>query len=141
MNTDDLLRDMTKSSCIDWRTTQPFQMGDVKVERIGFAADVLVYVMCHCKDFQGMVAIARQVVYRALEEAGIPSEILEITCSVCKERDRRKFVDCNEASPTKGKNKFGGLYRLGFRVKNAKFYDYFEWPSYRRGQIPERKTT
>jgi len=140
---DHLTRESAKSLACDWRTTAPFAMGRVQVERVGFGDIPIVYVQVHCKtaDYPSIVPIARQAVYRELEEAGIPSEILCITAGVQQMGIRRKrFTDTNEASPTKGKNKMGYTWRISFEIKDKQMLEYFEWPSYNRGRIPEKSS-
>jgi hypothetical protein len=85
-----------------------------------------------------MVPVVRQFVFRELEAAGIENEILEFRPGV-EERKRLRFVDCNEHSQSKGKNKVGQLYRFSFEIKRP-FVGYFEWGGFCKkiGQIPER---
>jgi len=137
------VRELAKSLGIDFRTDAPYAMSGVRVEKVGFGNIPMVYVVVCCKEVDRtvLVAIARQAVYRELEAAGIPSEILCITAGVQEQGTRRsKFVDTNEASPSCGKNKFGCKYRYSFEIKNPKFLDYFEWESAfgRHGKIPEK---
>lgn len=135
-----LLRDMSVSLSSDWLTDAPFQIGELRIEKIGFAEIPVVFVMVACpsKAIAGMVLVVRQFVFRELEAAGIENEILEITPKV-QEQKRLRFVDCNEHSPTKGKDKIGRLYRFSFEIKRP-FVGYFEWGGFcnRVGQIPER---
>lgn len=135
-----LLRGAAASLCSDWLTDAPFQMSRLRVEKVGYAEIPVVFVMVACspKAISAMVPVARQFVFRELEAAGIENEILEFTPSV-QEQKRLRFVDCNEHSPTKGKNKMGRLHRFGFEIKRP-FVGYFQWDGFckRVGRIPER---
>ena len=138
-----LLRDAAASLASDWLTDSPFQMSELRVEKVGFAEIPVVFVMVACppKAVQAMVPVVRQFVFRELEAAGIENEILEFPPSVQEQR-RLRFVDCNEHSPTKGKNKMGQLYRFAFEIKRP-FLGYFQWDGFcgRVGQIPQRTPT
>ncbi len=118
-------------------------MGEVKVEKVGFGDLPLVYLMVtHPAETGAMVPIARQVVYMALEAAGIPSECIEMTPTV-QSGKRRKFTDQNPSSASHGKNKFGIVQRFGFAIKQPAnrrnvFMDYFEWDG-RYGKLPDRR--
>jgi hypothetical protein len=85
-----------------------------------------------------MVPVVRQFVFRELAAAGIENEILDFTPGV-QEQKRLRFVDCNEHSPSKGKNKMGRLYRFSFEIKRP-FVGYFQWDGFcnRTGRIPQR---
>lgn len=134
-----LLRDASASLCMDWCTTAPFQIGDLQVERIGFASIPMVYVMVHChpQAMSSLVPVVRQVVFRELAAAGLENEILEFVPGVQEQgRGQRRFVDCNERSPTKGKNKMGRQYRFSFEIKRP-FLGFFEWNGH-YGRIPEK---
>ena len=115
-------------------------MGELRIEKIGFAEVPLVFVMVACPSnaITAMVPVARQFIFRELATAGIENEILEFTPTVETTR-RVKFVDCNEHSPTKGKNKMGRLHRFAFEIKPP-FVGYFQWGGFckRVGQIPEK---
>lgn len=123
---------------MDWCTTAPFQIGDLQVERIGFAGIPVVYVMVTCppKAVSSLVPVARQVVFRELTAAGLENEILEFAPGVQDQGRRLRFVDCNERSPTKGKNKMGRQYRFSFEIKKP-FLGFFEWKG-NHGSIPEK---
>jgi hypothetical protein len=135
-----LLRDTAASLCSDWLTTVPFQISDVRVEKVGFADVPLVFVMVACPPIAiaAIVPVVRQFIFRELAGAGIENEIVEFTPTV-QEQKRLRFVDCNEHSPTKGKNKMGRLYRFAFEIKRP-FVGYFQWGGgcNRVGTIPER---
>ena len=84
-----------------------------------------------------MVPVVRQFIFRELEAARLDNDILEFTPTV-QDHKRCRFVDCNEHSPTKGKNKVGRLYRFSFKIKRP-FIGYFQWGGFakRVGSIPE----
>jgi hypothetical protein len=115
-------------------------MGELRIEKIGFAEVPLVFVMVACPPnaITTMVPVVRQFIFRELATAGIENEILKFTPTVETTR-RLNFVDCNEHSPTKGKNKIGRLHRFAFKIKPP-FVGYFEWGGFckRVGQIPEK---
>ena len=138
-----LLRDAAASLCSDWLTDAPFQMSELRIEKVGFAEIPVVFVMAACppKAVPAMVPVVRQFVFRELESAGIENGIVEFTPSVQEQR-RLRFVDCNEHSPTKGRNKVGRLYRFAFEIKR-RFTGYFQWEGLCRrvGQIPQRTPT
>lgn len=140
---DEVLRDMAASLCADWLTNAPFQLGELRIEKVGFAEIPVAFVMVACspKAITAMVPVVRQFIFREMEAAGIENEILEFTPSVQDQKGVR-FVDCNEHSPTKGKNKVGRLYRFTFEIKRP-FVGYFEWSGFckRVGHIPERTKT
>jgi hypothetical protein len=135
-----LLRGTAASLCGDLLTDAPFQMSDLQIEKVGFAEIPVVFVTvaCPAKAISAIVPVARQFIFRELEAAGIENEIVEFTPTVQEQR-RGRFVDCNEHSPTKGKNKVGRFYRFAFEIKRP-FIGYFQWEGFcnRVGQIPER---
>jgi hypothetical protein len=135
-----VLRDSAASLASDWLTEAPFQMSGLRIEKVGFAEIPVVFVMVACPPnaIPTMVPVVRQFVFRELEAAGIENEILEFRPGV-EERKRLRFVDCNEHSQSKGKNKVGQLYRFSFEIKRP-FLDYFQWGGFckRTGRIPDR---
>ncbi len=135
-----ILRGTAVSLSCDLLTDAPFQMGDLQIEKIGFAETPVVFVTVACspKAISVIVPVARQFIFRELEAAGIENEIVEFTPRVQEQR-RGRFVDCNEHSPTKGKNKVGRFYRFAFEIKPP-FMGFFYWGGFckRVGQIPER---
>jgi len=135
-----LLRETAASLASDFLTDAPFQMGELRIEKVGFAEVPLVFVMVACPPnaITTMVPVVRQFIFRELATAGIENEILEFVPTVETTR-RLKFVDCNEHSPTKGKNKMGRLHRFAFEVKPP-FVGYFLWDGFgkRVGRIPDR---
>ena len=135
-----LLRDTAASLGMDWLTDSPFQMSGLRIEKAGFAEIPVAFVMVACpeKAIPAMVPVVRQFIFRELEAAGIENEILEFTPTVQDQGRRRRFVDCNEHSPTKGKNKVGRLFRFAFTIKRP-FVDYFQWGGFAKqvGRIPE----
>jgi hypothetical protein len=139
MSIEQLVRDMAASLASDWLTATPFQMGELRIEKVGFAEVPVAFVIvaCPANSITPMVPVVRQFVFRELESAKIDNEIVEITPTVQFGR-RVKFVDCNEHSPTKGKNKMGRLHRFAFKIK-PQFVGYFQWEglSKRVGRIPE----
>lgn len=141
MSLEQLVRDLSASLACDWHTTLPFQMGELRIEKVGFAEIPVVFVMVTCpeKAVSAMVPVVRQFVYRELAAAGIENEVVGYIPTVQDQGKRRRFVDCNEHSPTKGKNKVGRLYRFAFEIKPP-FLGFFYWGGFcnRVGQIPER---
>lgn len=139
MDNEQLLRDSAASLCCDLLTDAPFQMGDLQIEKVGFAEIPVVFVTIACtpKAIPSIVPVARQFVFRELAAAGIENEIVAFTPTVQDQR-RVKFVDCNEHSRSKGKNKMGSFYRFSFEIKPP-FVGYFLWGGFcnRVGKIPE----
>ncbi len=137
-----ILRGTAGSLCCDLLTDAPYQMGDLQIEKVGFAEIPVVFVTvaCPARAILAIVPVARQFIFRELEAAGIDNEIVEFTPMVQEQR-RGRFVDCNEHSPTKGTLKVGRFYRLSFEIKRP-FVGYFQWSGFckRVGQIPERST-
>ena len=135
-----LLRDAAASLCCDLLTNAPFQMGELQIEKVGFAKIPVAFVTIACppKAVSAIVPVARQFIFRELEAAGIENEILVFTPTVQEQR-RVRFVDCNEHSPTKGKNKMGRFYHFAFEIKRP-FVGHFQWSGFckRVGQIPDR---
>ena len=84
MEMDELLRGVAASLSCDWLTDAPFQMSELRVEKVGFAQIPIVFVMVACppKAIAAMVPVVRQFVFRELEAAGIENEILEFTPGV-----------------------------------------------------------
>jgi len=137
---EELAREVAASLHSDWLTHAPFELGAITVKKVGFADIPVVEIAVACKPdaLSALTPVVRQVVFRELEGAGIPNEIVEFKPTVGSESERRfTFIDCNEHSPTKGKRKHGRLYHWRFHVK-PKFLGYFEWDG-RSGRIPERK--
>ena len=143
MDTEQILRDTAASLSCDLLTDAPYQMSDLIIEKVGFAEIPVAYVNVACppKAIPALVPVIRQFVFRELAAAGIENEILAFTPTV-QDQARRKFVDCNEHSPTKGKNRVGRIYRFAFEIKPP-FAGYFLWGGFckRVGQIPERHET
>ena len=143
MDNEQFLRDSAASLSSDLLTDAPIQMGELQVEKVGFAEIPVVFVTVACqpKAISTLVPIVRQYVYRELEAAGIENEILAFTPTIQDQR-RAKFVDCNSHSPTKGKNKMGRIYRFAFEIKPP-FLGYFLWGGFckRAGKIPELRET
>lgn len=143
MNTEDIIREVAKSSSINFGTDAPFFIGPIKIEKTGFADIPIIYCMVTTPaPTSTMVNIVRSVIYRWLESHGIPSECIELTPGV-QMGARRKFTDQNPSSASHGKNKFGIERRMAFDIKRPKtkpnaFMDYFEWDS-RYGKIPSRR--
>lgn len=135
-----MLRGMAASLDCDFRAKSPYQMGDVRVEKVGFAEIPVVFVLVACqpKAIKAMRSVVRQFIFRELDAANIENDILEFTPTVQVGRKIR-FVDCNENSPTKGKKKVGLLYRFAFEIKPP-FMGFFNWGGFcnRVGSIPER---
>ena len=135
-----LLRDTAASLCCDMLTDAPFQMGELQIEKVGFAEIPVAFVIVACppKAVSAIVPVARQFIYRELAAAGIENEILAFTPTVQEQR-RVRFVDCNEHSPSKGKNKIGRFYRFAFEIKPP-LMGFFYWGGFcnRVGRIPDR---
>ena len=138
-----LMRDTAASLCCDMLTDAPYQMGDLRIEKVGFAEIPVVFVTVACprEAISAIVPVARQFIFRELAAAGIENEIVEFTPTVSTER-RVRFTDCNEHSPTKGKNKMGCFCRFAFEIKRP-FVGYFQWGGFckRVGKIRERGET
>ena len=115
-----IIRDTASSLCCDMLTDAPFQMGELQIEKVGFAEIPVAFVIVACppKAVSAIVPVARQFIYREFAAAGIENEILAFTPTVQEQR-RGKFVDCNEHSPSKGKNKMGRLFRFAFEDQAA----------------------
>jgi hypothetical protein len=142
--TEQLLRDSAASLSSDWLNNVPYQMGELRIEKVGYAEIPVAFVMVICpeKAVSAMVPVVRQFIYRELETAGIENGILEFTPTVQDQGRRLRFVDCNEHSPSKGKNKVGRVYRFAFQIKRP-FLGYFQWDGFckRKGSIPELHAT
>ncbi len=143
MNTEQFLRDTAASFACDLLTDAPFQMSDLQIEKLGFAEIPVAFVTvaCPAKAISALVPVVRQFVFRELAAAGIDNEIVEFTPRV-ESKCRRRFIDCNEHSPTKGKNKMGRIYRFSFEIRPP-FVGYFLWGGFanRVGKIPELRET
>lgn len=129
----DFLKKLHANPAISWRTHAPFALSEVFFERIGFADIPVCSVEVACKERSGMVPIVRQFVYHELISTGLSEDAVQFTPSVCIQRQRHKFLDLNESSPTKGKNKMGMLCRFDFEIEKD-YLGCFEWKG-RRGQI------
>jgi hypothetical protein len=144
MQPEQLARDVAASLACDLLTNAPFQMGGLQIEKVGFAEIpvAFVIVICSPKAISAVVPVVRQFVFRELTAADIDNEILEFKPTVQDQDRRRRFVDCNEHSPTKGKNKMGRAYRFAFEIRPP-FVGYFLWGGFckREGKIPERHET
>ena len=136
MSFEKFLRAVHADSAISWRTTAPYDLGNVEICRIGFAGDpvVLVQVRCRADDVSSLVPIVRQYVFFELQTAGVSNEAVMFVPSVSLVDRKRKFVDRNESSPTKGKNKMGNVNDYKFRIESA-YLDHFVWETYRLGRL------
>ena len=133
-----LLRELAASSGCRFGTTAPYELGPVRVRRVGFAEIpvVEVPVFCRSRDVSALVPVVRQHVFGELESALIPSRILAFVPDVSVGR-RRRFIDRNESSPTLGKTKVGEYVEFRFDI-DSKHLDFFEWSNRTEGRIPER---
>ena len=102
------LRNAAASLNSDFLTEAPFQMGELQVEKVGFAEIPVVFdgglpAGCDYGDGAGGSAV------RVPGIAGSRNRERNrgVTPTV-EEGRRRRFVDCNGHSPTKGKNKWDG---------------------------------
>jgi len=127
METEQTIRTVAASFNIDCGTNAPYQMvGDVYIEKIGFGQIPVVGINIIGKEIESLVNIARQVVFREVVSQGVSPHALQIRPTVCKESRKRKFVDCNESSPSFGKNKMGHEIRFHFEIKKEHL-GCFEW--------------
>ena len=115
-----LLRDMAASLCCDMLTDAPFQMGELQIEKVGFAEIPVAFVIVACppKAVSAIVPVARQFIYRELAATGVENEILAFTPTVQEQR-RVRFVDCNEHSPSKGREQNGATVSVRLRDQAA----------------------
>lgn len=135
------LRKLHASLHCRFGTTAPFQiLGEVYVKKIGFAHIPVIGVDIATKPeaMNALVPIARQLIFHELETMGITNESVEFVAGVQPEGRRRKFVDCNESSPTLGKSKFGELYRFRFEIK-PEFVKLFSFDWAGNGKFPTSK--
>jgi hypothetical protein len=134
-----LLRKLATSSCFRFGTNAPYELGPVRVRRVGFAGIPVVEVPVYrrSRDISAIVPIVRQHVFGELESALIPSRILAFTPGVSVGR-RHRFIDRNESSLTLGKTKVGEYVEFRFEI-DSKHVDLFEWPNRTEGRIPEAK--
>lgn len=116
MTPEEIIRQTSKSFAVTWGTMAPFQLGGVRVGRIGFADIPVVTCTVYAADTSSIVPTVRAYVYKELETMGLPSDGVELAPTVQRGR-RRKFVDRNESSPTLGKNKMGYELRFTFEIK------------------------
>jgi hypothetical protein len=87
-----LLRDTSASLCCDWLTSVPFEMSELRIEKVGFAEIPLVFVMVACpeKAIAAMVPVVRQFVFRELAAAGIENEVVGYIPTVQDQGRRRR---------------------------------------------------
>lgn len=135
-----MMRRLAVTDTVRFGTSAPFHLGAFFVKRIGFANIPVVgmVVACRPQDASAVVPIVRSFVYTELEGAGISNEAVEFVPTRGQtERGGRQtlFVDTNESSPTKGKNKRGQLYEFRFEIKKE-FIQRFVWDTW-RGKLPE----
>ena len=133
-----LLRTAAASPAVRFGTIAPFQLGNVEIEKIGFAdiPVMLVNVYCRREDITALVPIVRQHVFGELETAGFSNEIVEFTPGVATNQVRM-FVDCNESSPSLGKRRRGNHCRFTFEIKKE-HVGKFDWGGFcgKYGSIP-----
>ena len=130
-----LLRDMHTSEGARFGTSAPYAIeSGIVIEKVGFGDVPLAYVMIACRyeHTSALVPIARQYVFEWLQEQGILNDVVEFTPGVARQRERHRFMDANEASPTCGRYRYGALSRFGFEIKAAGI-TYFAWTG-RRGK-------
>lgn len=135
MEPEKLLREASQSFGIDWGTTAPFSLGEIYIKRIGFGNIPVIGMIVMGVDIATMVPIVRQIIFRELDLAGIDTKEIKFSPTATISSRKRKFVDSNESSPTKGKNKMGHEIDLRFEILNPKL---FEWENFTVGKIPER---
>lgn len=126
MNTDDVLREASASSCITFGTTAAYVAENPYVKRIGFANIPVVGVLIISNvDTRDMTPIARQIVFRKLRECNIPIGSLKLTPTVACSSRKRKFTDANTSSPTHGKKKVGREMDFHFEIE-VDYLHYFQ---------------
>lgn len=136
--TDKLLADVSASTAVDFGTTAPFQLGAFSLRRVGFADIPVAELIVYAAQRQSVVPVARQFVFREFKLAGLdPAETLRITPTVNCSSRRRRFVDCNEHSPTKGRNKMGYELKFHFEITPAGLRQ-TTWAE-GRGRLPEAR--
>jgi hypothetical protein len=128
-----LLKRATASSFVTWGTTMPFQLGSLRVERIGYADMPVVGMTTYAPSPDGMTPIVRQHIYFELASAGISHEVIKFTPTVGIGR-RRRFVDCNQSSESLGKNKMGREQQWHFEILRE-HVRCFVW-DWRSGSLP-----
>ena len=113
-----LLKSVHNSLAVRWGTSAPFHIGWIEAEKIGFAGipSVVCNVFCRDEDLGSLVPIVRQRVYTELGSRGWGPDDIEFTPTTQRGR-RRKFTDTNESSETRGREKFGILYRFSFEME------------------------
>ena len=135
------IREMAASKVITFGNSVPYAIGAVRIERIGFADIPMCWLRVNCReaDIGPMVPVVRQKLYRWLEENGVPNSALTFSPRVAAIRDRERFVDENESSPSCGKNKFGGSFRFSFEIRADRVKEFFEFGarglSWRQGSV------
>lgn len=117
-NIEDLAIAAHESLTIRFGTDAPYAFEKVRCEKIGFAGIpcVVIGVTCRGEDLDAMIPIARQRVSRELAERGWSLRDLKFVPNVLRGR-RRRFVDENETSETRGLNKFGVQHDIRFEME------------------------
>ena len=117
-----LLRAVSASSAITFGCDAPYRFGRVGFSEVGFAHIQTVGFtgFARERDMSAIVPIARQHILRAVSDAGLPVDALELRITIGIKSRERLFVDENPSSPTEGKRKRGREIRF-----------YLEIPDYR----------
>jgi hypothetical protein len=132
-----MIREIAKSSCMSFGTTAPFALGSIQITRIGFADIPVVQIGVTCRaDCRGaLVPIARAIVFKKLEAHGLESEILEFTPTVAPEGRQCMFTDENPSSESHGKRKRGVFHWFRFEIKKEQV-GHFVW-DWKHGKFPD----
>lgn len=127
MDIDNLLRHLAISQCCRFGTTAPFTLGEIQIQKVGFAQIPVIgmQVICPAAASRSMTPIVRSLVFMELETAGLTNEAVEFVPRVSTGK-YRKFVDINESSPTLGKNKMGYEYTFSFEIR-PEYVKCFTW--------------
>ena len=117
MTIEQLVRDMAASLGSDWLTETPFQMGELRIEKVGFAEVPLVFVMvaCPANAITAMVPVVRQFVFRELEAARIENRIVEITPYGGNDTAAQGLSIATNIAPRRGRTKWDGCIALASR--------------------------
>ena len=120
-----LMRDTAASLCCDMLTDAPYQMGDLRIEKVGFAEIPVVFVTVACprEAISAIVPVARQFIFRELAAAGIENEIVELRPRLAQNDGSGLQIVTNTAPP-RGRTRWAAFVVFAFEIKRP-FLGYF----------------
>ena len=121
-----MLRGMAASLDCDFRAKSPYQMGDLRIEKVGRREIPVVFVLIACqpKALKAIERVVRQFIYRELAAAGSRMTSWNSPLRFKLGGKSDSWIVTATAGPRAGKR--SDAYRFAFRIKPP-FMGFFFW--------------